>query len=51
VIDVIDGRTNRLIWRGWAQSGVADILNNRDRMARRIDQAVTRMFERFPSPL
>ena len=51
VIDVVDGRTNRLIWRGWAQSSVADILKNRDRVARRIDDAVTRMFARFPMPL
>jgi hypothetical protein len=51
VIDVVDGRTNRLIWRGWAQSSVGDILKNRDQMARRIDEAVTRMFARFPIPL
>jgi hypothetical protein len=51
VIDVVDGRTNRLLWRGWAQSKVGDMLNNRDRMAQRIDEEVSRMFERFPRPL
>jgi hypothetical protein len=51
VIDVVDGRTNTLLWRGWAQASVGDMLNNRDRMAQRIDEAVTRMFERFPRPL
>ena len=49
VIDVIDTRTNKLIWRGWAQHGVVDILNNRDRMETRIDQAVGRMLEELPS--
>jgi hypothetical protein len=49
VIDVIDTRTNKLIWRGWAQHGVVDILNNRDRMETRIDQAVARMLEELPS--
>ncbi len=49
VIDVIDTRTNKLIWRGWAQHGVVDILNNRDRMETRIDQAVARMLEQLPS--
>ena len=49
VIDVIDTRTHKLIWRGWAQHGVVDILNNRDRMETRINQAVARMLARLPS--
>jgi hypothetical protein len=51
VVDVIDARTNRLIWRGWAQRSVKDMLDNQDTMARQIDDAITRMFERFPRPL
>ena len=51
ILDIVDAHTNRLIWRGWAQSSVGDILKNRDQMARRIDEAVTRMFARFPIPL
>ena len=49
VLDVIDTATNRLIWRGWAQTSVEDALEDRDRMARQIDEAVTRMLERFPA--
>ena len=51
VIDVIDARTNRLIWRGWAQRAVKGMLENRDTMAREINEAVARMFEEFPKPL
>ena len=51
VIDVIDTRTNKLVWRGWAQHAVKDMLGNQDTMARQIDEAVTRMFARFPRPL
>ena len=51
VIDVIDARTNRLIWRGWAQSAVKGMLNDQDTMARQIDEAVARMFAEFPRPL
>jgi Domain of unknown function (DUF4136) len=51
VLDIIDARTNRLIWRGWAQGSVKDMLDNQDTMARQIDEAVTRMFARFPRPL
>jgi hypothetical protein len=51
VIDIIDMRTNRLIWRGWAQGGVRGMLDSQDTMARQIDDAVTRMFTGFPRPL
>jgi len=51
VIDVIDARTNRLIWRGWAQSAVQGMLGNQDTMARQINEAVARMFGKFPKPL
>jgi hypothetical protein len=51
VIDVIDARTNRLIWRGWAQDAVRGMLDNQDAMARQINEAVTRMFAEFPAPL
>jgi hypothetical protein len=50
VIDVIDARTSKLIWRGWAQHGVVDILNDQDRMETRINQAVERMLAQLPSP-
>jgi hypothetical protein len=51
VIDLIDARTNRLLWRAWAQDAVKGMLENKDTMARQIDEAVTRMFEQFPRPL
>lgn len=51
VLDVVDTRTNRVIWRGWAQDSVEDVLDNQDKMARKINQAITRMLERFPRKL
>lgn len=48
VIDFVDAHTNRVIWRGWAQNSIEDVLDNRDRMARRIDEAVRRMLDQFP---
>jgi hypothetical protein len=49
VLDVIDVRTNRLVWRGWAQHSVEDILRDRDRMEQRINDAVNRMLEQLPA--
>ena len=48
VLDVIDAHTNRLIWRGWAQHSVEDMLHDPDRMAATINLAVTRMLKRLP---
>ena len=48
VVDIVDARTNTLVWRGWAQNSVEGVLGNRDRLARTIDEGVTRMFLRLP---
>jgi hypothetical protein len=51
VLDVVDARTNRLLWRGWAQRSVEDVLDDHDRMARMIAEAISRMLQRFPRAL
>ena len=48
VLDVMDARTNKLVWRGWAQHSVEDMLRNQDKMAKTIDQAVAEMLRQFP---
>lgn len=48
VVDVMDARTNRLVWRGWAQEGVGDALENRDKLAKRIDRAVKGLMVALP---
>jgi hypothetical protein len=49
VLDVVDARTNRLIWRGWAQDSVG-AFENRERMAAKIAEAVRQMMATFPRP-
>lgn len=48
VLDIMDARSNRLLWRGWAQNSVEDMLNEPDRMAQTIERAVTQMLLRLP---
>lgn len=48
VIDIVDARTKRVIWRGWAQDTVEDSLKSEDKMAKQIDEAVTRMLTQLP---
>ncbi len=51
VVDIVDTRTQRVIWRGWAQDAVKGMLNNSDKMADQIQEAVTRMLARLPPKL
>lgn len=51
MIDVLDARTKRLIWRGWAQTSVEGVLGDADKVGDRVAKAVTAMFKRFPRSL
>ncbi len=43
IVDVLDAKTEQLIWRGWA----LDAVPTTDRSQERIELAITRVFERF----
>jgi hypothetical protein len=51
VVDFVDVRSNKVIWRGWVQDTLEDLIDDRDRMAERINEGVTRMLARLPSGL
>lgn len=51
VLDIVDTRTNRVVWRGWAQDSLGGVIENQDRMARMIDEAVAQMMKRLPGTL
>lgn len=49
IVDLIDVRTNRLVWRGWVQEGIDADLGNRDRLARRVDRSIGAMVTQLPA--
>lgn len=51
MLDVIDAHTNRLIWRGWAQTSISGVLERPNRLQARINKAVKGMFALFPRSL
>jgi hypothetical protein len=51
LIDLVDARTNRLVWRGWAKSSIDGVIDNQDWMEQRIDEAVARILEKLPRRL
>ena len=48
MIDVTDTRTNRVIWRGWAQDSFDGVINNQDRLADKVEEAVSRILAQLP---
>jgi hypothetical protein len=48
ILDVMDARSNTLVWRGWAQNNVDEMLANQDAMAKIVDRAVTAIVAQLP---
>jgi hypothetical protein len=49
VVDLIDARTRRLVWRGWEEGSIDGVVDEQQWMEKRIDQAVARIIEQLPS--
>jgi hypothetical protein len=48
VIDLVDARTERLVWRGWSERSIEGIIDNQALLEQRIDKAVAEILERLP---
>jgi hypothetical protein len=51
LVDLVDARTNKLLWRGWAEGSMDGAIDDQKWMEERIDQAVKRILERLPRKL
>jgi len=48
VLDFNDARTEKLLWRGWAEGSIDGDIDNQARLERTVDDAVAKIFARFP---
>ena len=48
ILDVVDTRTNRLIWRGWAQDSMTGVIDDQRRLEKQVDDGVTKMMILLP---
>ena len=48
VVDLVDARTHRLVWRGWAEGSIDGVVLNQKWMEERVDDAVANIMERLP---
>ena len=51
MIDIVDARTNRLVWRAWVQDGAGGVIEHQDRLRERVTLAVDRMLAALPGVL
>jgi hypothetical protein len=51
LIDLVDARTNKLVWRGWAEGGLDGVVDNQDVDEREDRRGVTRILEQLPRHL
>ena len=49
LIDVVDAKTSKVVWRGWSQDTMNGIIDDQDRLERQVDDGVTRMMRLLPS--
>lgn len=49
VIDLVDRRTDKVIWRGWAQDTMDGVIDNQDRLEKQVDAGVTKMMLQLPA--
>ena len=48
IIDVVDTRTSKVIWRGWSQDTMNGIIDDQRRLEKQVDEGVTRMMVLLP---
>jgi hypothetical protein len=51
LIDLVDPRAQKIVWRGWAEDSLEGVIDNQDLMEQRIDKAVARILARLPGRL
>ena len=48
VIDVVDAKTSKVVWRGWAQDAMNGIIDNQERLEKQVNEEVTKMMLLLP---
>ena len=49
VIDMVDTKTNKVVWRGWAQDSMTGIIDTRIGLKAQVEESVTKMMLRLPT--
>ncbi|MEY4095024.1 MAG: hypothetical protein RLZZ53_2223 [Acidobacteriota bacterium] len=48
VVDVVDAKTNKVVWRGWSQDTMNGVIDNQERLEKQVEKGVTKMMQLLP---
>ena len=48
VIDLVEPRSGKVVWRGWAQDTMNGVIDNQRRLEKQVDEGVARMMQQLP---
>jgi hypothetical protein len=48
VVDLMDARTSKLVWRGWAEDALDGLLHDQQQMKRHVNVSIARILTRLP---
>jgi hypothetical protein len=49
ILDMVDSKTNKVVWRGWAQDTMNGVIDNQDRLEKQVKEGVTKMMRLLPN--
>lgn len=48
VVDIVDAKTSKVIWRGWSQDVMTGVIDNQRRLEKQVEEGVGKMMLRLP---
>ncbi|HWI17667.1 MAG TPA: DUF4136 domain-containing protein [Vicinamibacterales bacterium] len=48
VIDLVDAKTKKVVWRGWSQDTMNGVIDNQERLEKQVEEGVTKMMTLLP---
>lgn len=48
VVDVVDAKTSKVVWRGWAQDVMNGVIDNQERLEKQVGEGIEKMMLQMP---
>ena len=49
VLDIVDAKTSKVIWRGWSQDTMTGVIDNQQRLEQQVKEGVIKMMQLLPA--
>lgn len=48
IVDMVDAKTNKVVWRGWSQDTMNGVIDNQARLEKQVEEGVSKMMQLLP---